>query len=136
MKLPSFRRLFAQDYGQEFKDLVDKLSGSLNYGIEVLYNALNNNITLSDNIACTVAEVVVEVNTLGNPKSSISFKLRNNQKVEGLIVLSCVNLSNTAIYPPGAVFVNFTNNSDTIIINNIKGLDANVQYRIKLVAFN
>lgn len=136
MKLPNFRRLFSKDYPQESQGLIETLSGSLNYGIEVLYSALNNNITLRDNIACTVAEFTVSVDSNGNPKGSVSFKLNSNVKVEGLMVISALNTTNPANYPPGAVFVNYTGNSDSIIINNIKGLEANVTYRIKVVAFN
>lgn len=136
MRLPNFRRLLSQDYQADFKGLIDTLSGSLNYGIEVLYSALNNNISLKDNIACTVAEFNVEVTADGTPKSTTSFKLKSTQKVEGLIVISAINTADSTIYPPGAVFVNYTGNSDTVIINNIKGLSTNVQYRIKAVAFN
>ena len=51
MKLPSFRRILEQDYKPDDQDLVKTLASSLNYGIEVLYDALNGKLTFRDNIA-------------------------------------------------------------------------------------
>lgn len=137
MKLPNFRRIFKGDYQAEFQGLVEQLSVTINNGFEVIYEALNNKISLRDNIACTVGEFLVEVNDSGTPKNSITVKLRSsNERVEGVMVISATNTSNASTYPPGAVFVSYTPNSDFITINNIKGLTANVQYRIKVVIFN
>ena len=49
MKLPLFRRLFKTDFKQEFQELVDQLSVSINVGIENLYDALNRKLSLRDN---------------------------------------------------------------------------------------
>lgn len=136
MRLPSFRRLFSNDFDDQYKQLLDKLSGTVNTGIEVLYNALNNNLTFKDNMASTVAEFTVKVDSSGTPIGGASFKLSNTQKVEGLFVINATDLTEVGSYPPGAVFVSYTPNSDNIVINNIRGLKANNQYRIKVIALN
>ena len=136
MRLPNFKRLMKQDYAEQFQDFVETLSSSLNYGIEVLYSALNNNLTLKDNLACTIAEFNVTVGATGAPTATTSFTLSNNLRVEGIVVLAVTNNVNAATYPPSAVFINFTSQSDSVIINNITGLTSGISYKIKVVAFN
>lgn len=135
MKLPSFRRLFSNDFEGQYKDLLDKLSGTINTGIETLYEALNNKITFSDNIACTIGEFTVTVDSTGKPVGGSSFRLNNTLKVEGLFVISATDNTSGA-YPPGAVFVSFTQSGQSVIINNIRGLTAGSSYTLKVIALN
>jgi hypothetical protein len=66
MKLPSFKRLFENDFDSSERNLVAKLALSLNQGIENLYLALSKRISLRDNIQCTVKDVQVTVDSNGN----------------------------------------------------------------------
>lgn len=136
MKLPSFRRIFSEDFDQQYKQLLDKLSGTINTGVEVLYNALNNNLTFSDNFACTVADVTVSVDSNGTPTGTASFRLSNTLKVQGLFVISATDNTQTGVYPPGAVFISFTQSGQSITINNIRGLTPGHQYTIRVIALN
>lgn len=136
MKLPSFRRIFSTDFDDQYKGLLDKLSGTINTGIEALYDALNNKLTFKDNFAATIAEIVTTVDSNGTPTGSTSFKLSNTLKVEGILVISAVDTKNTTIYPPGAVFVSGVPSGNSFIINNIRGLTAGREYRLKLIALN
>lgn len=107
----------------------------MNYGIETLYQALNNNLTFQDNFSSTVATVSVSVDSNGNPTSPVSFKLTNNQNtVKGVIVINTVNLDNPTSYPPGAVGVSFSFTTQSVILNNIKGLNPGTNYNITLLA--
>lgn len=136
MKLPSFRRIFSNDFDGQYKQLLDKLSGTINSGIEVLYEALNNKLTFTDNFACTVAEFTVTVDANGSPTGTASFRLSNTLKIEGLFVISASDTANTSLYPPGAVFVSGTPSGTSYIINNIRGLTPGREYRIKVIALN
>lgn len=135
MKLPSFRRIFKTDYTQEFQNLVEKMAISINYGFEVLYDALNKKISLNDNIYCTVKDIEITVDINGVPKTTTAFSLDINAKIIGIVVLSANNLTNSAIYPSSGVFINFSQNNTNIIIDHITGLQADNNYRLKLVAF-
>lgn len=135
MKLPTFRRIFKTDYSSEFQNLVEKLSVSINYGLEVLYDVLNKKVSLSDNIYCTVKDVELSVDSLGVPKTTSAFSLDINAKIIGVMCISANNLTNTTIYPSSGVFVNFTQNNTNIIIDHVTGLQADSNYRLKLVAF-
>lgn len=139
MKLPSFRRLFTQDFPDKYSDLIEKLSTTLNNGIETLYNLGNKNITLSENVSCTVKDVIVSVSSNGLPKTSTSFILDEAVKtrlVTGLTVLRIENLSNATNLPPYHPYIDWIQSNNSIIINRINGLPANDNFRVRLVAYN
>lgn len=136
MRLPNYRRVFSNDFESQFKELLDKLSGTLNSGIEVLYEALNNKLTFRDNFAATVAEFTVIVDSNGIPNGTTSFKLSNSLKIEGLFVIAATDTSNSTLYPPGAVFVSGNPSNTSYIISNIRGLTPGREYRIKVVVLN
>lgn len=136
MKLPSYRRIFKTDYANDFQPLIEKLAVSINYGFDTLYNALNNNLTFSENIASTITDITISVDKDGVPaKQNTKFKLNSTQtSVNGLLVLNCYEEKTPTAGPPSAVFINFTKNENYIVINNIKGLTAGISYVIKVLA--
>lgn len=141
MKLPTFRRVFSSDYNTQYKQLLDALSGTINTGIEVLYNVLNNNVSLSDNIACTVGTFTVKVNSDGSLPSTqgtvATVKLNNTQTVQGVVVLNVTDTSTTgSSAPAGAVMVSYSVSGQTLNITSVTGLIASHSYNIKVVAFN
>lgn len=135
MKLPNFKRIVKSDYKQEFHGIIENLSFSLNNGIEVLYQALNRAISLKDNIACTVMDVIIEVDSEGTPKVRTSFLLNSTNRVLGVSVLNAVNSKNPTILPTSGVFVYFTQENKTLFIKNVKGLPADQPFTLTLVAF-
>ena len=137
MKLPNFKRLYDQDYQQEFKGLVGQLAVSINSGFEVLYEALNKKVSLRDNIACTVRDVNVVVDATGNPKNRTTFSLDSNSVVvDGCQVIRATNNTNSNTYPSNAVFISFTQTNSGVEINNVTGLQQNQQYTLRIVAYH
>lgn len=137
MKLPSFKTLIASDFEKIYKKLVDQLSLSLNNGVQILYTALNNNLSLRDNLNCTVKDVLVTVDANGKPTQSTAFTLSNsNAKVDGITVIMALNQSNTSVYVNSQPFITGTQSSNTYIINNITGLQVQQQYLIRVVAWH
>lgn len=134
MKLPNFRRLYSSDFEADKKDLIDRLGTSLNVGIETLYDALNKKLNFRDNISSTFAEFTVTVDSNGTPTRATSFKLDSSQtSVEGLIVVNAGGATDATLYPTGGVFVSFTKSEGIIIIKNIKGLEPNKAYSVKVL---
>lgn len=134
MLLPSFRRLFSQDYAKEFQKLIDTLSVSLNNGIEVLYQALDNEITFRDNMKATVIDVTLTVDSAGKPTQGGTFALTFDGNVDGIFVTMATNQVNSSVYPTGAVMVSGAQNNKTYNINNVTGLQANTSYTIRIIA--
>jgi hypothetical protein len=139
LKIPGFRRLYSGDFDPQYRGLLDKLSGTINTGIEVLYRVLNNNITFADNMAATIADVAVQVDASGAVIGTTSFKLNNTMQVQGVIVTMVTN--NTDNTPPiGGVFATFTtnntNNNNNLVITNVTGLAVNKKYTLRVIALN
>lgn len=133
MKMPSYRRILKTDFKAEFQAFVDQLSVSINYGFDSVYNALNRGLTVRDNFSATVKDVTVIVDSNGVPTSTTLMTLDITSKVDGLLVTQALNLTNPTIYP-NAVFVSFTQQAQTIVINKVTGLVAGSKYQIRLVA--
>lgn len=135
MKLPSFRRLFKGDYDEKDQQLVEKLSVSLNNGIDVLYNTLNKNASLKDNIFCTVKDISIQVGSTGTPTLTTGFKLDFTSKLSGIQVIRAINSTNSNVYPTGQPFISYTQNADSVVINNITGLSSGYTWALKVVAY-
>jgi hypothetical protein len=135
MRLPSFKRIIKTDYVEEFQNLVDTLASSLNVGIDNLYLALNKNLSLSDNVKCTIKDVTVTVNSSGIPIASTGFLLDFDGKCIGVQVLKYDNLTNSTTYPTTGVSIAWTQQNKSIVINHIAGLPANNQFLLKVVAY-
>lgn len=133
-RLPSFRRIFTQDYPESAKELIDMLSISVNGGFEVLYEALNGKLTLSDNLDSTISDTQVEVDSTGKPKNKTSFKLKGTGRIQGLLILKAENLTNPNVYPTGGIFITYTETTTDIIINNVAGLPANNLFSLRIIA--
>jgi hypothetical protein len=135
MKLPSFKRITKGDYPPESAGLIETLSFSINTGIELLYQALNKSITLQDNVACTVKDVVVEVTESGVPKAKTSVGLNTSNRVLGITVLNAINSKNPSVLPTAGVFVSFYQNGKTLNLNSFKGLPQDQMFTLTLVIF-
>jgi hypothetical protein len=135
VKLPSFKRLISTDYPKEFKQLIDLIAVSLNNGIEVLYQTLNNQITLRDNIKCTIKDITLSVDSSGKPINTISILLNTSTKVEGSQIILALNQVNSSVYVTSNPFITGSQNGNSFIINNISGLQANQQYLLRVVVY-
>ncbi len=133
-RLPNFRRIFKQDYEEEFHSLVDRLSVSLNIGLESLYSALNNRLTFADNFLATVRTVSVEVNSSGIPKVTTSFTTDTTTPLSGLLVIKSTNSTNPTTYPTGGINITYTQNNNQVLINHIAGLPADNSFQLTIVA--
>lgn len=135
MLLPTFKRLTKQDYKEDDRDLVDRLSVSLNIGIETLYQLANKRISLTDNIAAVVKSFEIRVNAQGTPISGVTNVSVGTTltSIVGTTILRAQNTENSSIYPTGSPFISFTQNGNSIDINNVAGLPANNTFLLTIV---
>lgn len=137
MKIPGMRRLYDDITKKpEEKQLVTSLSIPINNNIEVLYNALNGQLTLSDNLSCTVVQVDVRVDESGIVRNGASFKLKNTLNVIGTQVIDAINLTNSSVFPSGAPFITGAQTQNGYQINHVTGLPANNIFRLRVIAWN
>lgn len=135
MKLPGFRRIFTTDYDKKEQDFVARLSTNINSAFDSVFAVLNKNVSLGDNIACTVKDIDVRVGSNGVPLSTISFKLDTTGSVTIVEVGRLDNRSNPNTFPSSAPFISWSQTDNGVQINHITGLAANDTYRIRVVAY-
>ena len=135
MKIPGYRRLFSTDFKEKERDFVDRLGNPINAAFDTLHSALNGNITLSDNVACTVKDVTVRVDSSGIPLANTTFRLNSNQPVTMVVCGNAVNQTNPSGYVLGAPFISWTQTQNGIVINHITGLRPNDTYILRVVAY-
>lgn len=135
MKIPSFRRIFKTDYKAEEQELVEKLSGTINNGFEVLHEALGKKVSLRDNLQCTVKDVDIIVDSSGVPLTNTGISRDIPGRIEGMTVIDANNLTTSTTYPSSGVFVNFIPNDNGALITHVTGLQTNNKYRLRIIAW-
>ena len=129
-KLSNYRRIYKNDFPEESRPIIEKLSVTVNQSFDEIYQALNRNLTFADNITSTIATVNVSISSDGTPSTKTSFKLSSTQKnVNGIIALSASGPK----FPIAGIFISFTNDSGIITINNIQGLSPGSTYSLTLL---
>lgn len=133
MKLPSFKRLIKTDFKSEDQELVSGLASIWNYGIEVLYLALNNRLTLSENLSAIVKDYNVQVDANGAP--SVTFIIPSSTEINDVRIAKIDNLTSPSNKPTTAVMVvDWEPVKNGIMINKIVGLTANQLYKLRIIA--
>jgi hypothetical protein len=135
MIIPSFKRILNTDYAQQFQQLIATLGFTLNNAIENINDALDNNISLADNILCTVKTFSLQVDSTGKPTTSTTFPLTFTGQCQGLSVINVTNTTNSSTYPTGGVTISFAQTQNGIQINNITGLPTNNTFSLTVIAW-
>jgi hypothetical protein len=135
MKVPSLKKIWKTDYPAQYHDLVDQLSTTINSSFETLYNMAARNVSLRDNVFCTVKAVELKVDSNGAPSPALSIPIPQPANIEGLHAIQVVNLTNPTNYSVSGIQVFYSTNSNGITINNVKGLRVGDNYSIKLVIY-
>ena len=131
MKLNNIKRIIEEDFSQDDRLLVRKLSFSLNPFLEQISTLFNKNIDF-DNLNQEVINVSVELDALGIPKTQIDIKTSLKTKIKGCHCIRAINLTNNS-YPTSAPFITFTPNGNLLRINHVAGLPANVKYELSVI---
>jgi len=135
--LKSYKRIITSDYASEDKKLIEQLGGTVNDAFNDVYFVLNGKTDLRTNIACTVKDIDIIVDSNGNPVSRTVFTVKNpGTPVIGISIIFAQNQTNSVVYPVSHPFISFTPVEGGVLINNITGLQANQRYLIRLIAWN
>lgn len=135
MLLEKFKRILRTDYEAQFQQLIDKLAYALNNTVEQIITTLTNNVSLKDNMFCTLKVMTVIVDSSGNPTTATQFPMVNITKAIGVICINAVNQTNSTSYGTTGITVNWSQAGTAIILNNITGLIPSNTYQMTFVAF-
>src|SRR5271165_5097735 len=114
MKLPAYKRLFYNDFPQEAQKIIEQLSYTINNGFEGLFNVINNNISLRDNLFVSVRDITVNVDATGKPTSTAVFSVDNNNPIDGTQVIKATNQTNSQTYPTSGIFLSYSQNGNKV----------------------
>lgn len=135
-KISPFKRIYYTDYPQQFQDLVSQLADTLNTSLSSITTAFTNGVGLRDNLAVTVKDVTVMVDSTGTPTSTTAFTISNTNAIDGIQVISAAALNqNTPVFPTGGIFVSFTQSQNKVTIINTTGIPANIPFTLRIIAY-
>jgi hypothetical protein len=128
------KRIIREDFNEDYRDLIDKLSYILNTHMEQVVQQINGNLDFS-NLRQEVIQVKYKVNSSGTPLINKTIK-SNLKRPKGSLVISAFNQDNSAVFPTSAPFITFTASGQIITVKNISGLQANVEYLLNILIFD
>lgn len=135
MKLPTIKKILREDL-KDAPTWVNGLIDPLNVFMEMVYQALNKNITLSENVASFVKELTY-ITGSSYPTSQDLFTFNNELKTRPVGVLPLqVYERNTYIAAAGPVYIPWIyQNGNQIQVSTITGLEASKTYTVRVVVF-
>lgn len=129
MKLPSQKKILREDV-KDAPNWINPIIDTFNNFAETVYQALNRNITFSENVGCFIKEVTYK--TTSNYPVETVFEFLNELKVKatGVLVLQAFE---RATYTPVAAQIAWRENNGSIEVHLVTGLEASKTYTIRLL---
>lgn len=134
MKLPTSKKILREDL-KDAPPYVNGIIEPVNSFMETVYQALNKNITLNENIASFLKEISYTTpSTYPTGVQTVGFQNALRTRPIGVLLMQAYDkLSYTP--PPGPVYIPWIEDDGTITIYPITGLAASKTYLIRLVIF-
>lgn len=121
--LPDSRRLNREDL-QDAPAWVDPMLTVINAFMDSVYNIMNRNISLTQNLNIQIATINIETDSNGDIKP-----IRLKTSIRGKVVgISTIRVISTDLTVSPTIY--FTQNEDILLISNIASLNNNEKYRI------
>lgn len=130
MKVNNFKRINKEDFDQDDRELVEKLSIVLTPFLEQVDAALNKNLDF-DNLNQHYTNVVVrQVNGVPETLTQVKYPLKT--RLKGIQLISAENLTDSALLTTSP-FINYKQQGDLITITGVAGLPDNKQFRLSII---
>ncbi len=126
------RRILSEDFPQKYNDLLDKLLYPINDAIESISNAMNNSLTVADNMSAQ--ETVLDITTLPTASSPIYFRSTLKSPCRGITCIAA-DVTGSGTAPTGQPFFTFENAGNNIKVTNITNLTSGTRYSLRIYAF-
>lgn len=131
MRLPSQKKILREDL-KDAPNWIEPLISVVNNFMENVYQALNRNITLTENVSCFIKEMVYITPSTYPTMENVEFMSSLKTKAIGVTLLQAVDRS-TYVPATGPVYVPWVEDNSNIVIYPIQGLQANKTYNIRLL---
>lgn len=118
---------FSVEGFQDQKSWIGKLFSPLNMFIQQIYQALQNNLTISDNLYQEIITYKLSNETSNFP---LSLSAKYKQYPEAVMLIYCKATDGT--YPSAVPLLQWEFSDGTLTISSISGLTSGKKYTIKL----
>lgn len=135
MKLSNTRQIRAEDYDDEYTDLITQLGSILNSFMQEVVELTDGRIDF-ENLNQNIKTFDITVDSSGVPIQT-PFKVGLGKTgVRGIQVISTYNLTNSTGYPTSQPYINFTPiGGDLIRIQSVTGLLPNQKYQLTILIY-
>ena len=130
-KMETPRKIRVEDFGEDDKSLVEKLSYPINNFMDNVYNTLNNGVDYS-NLRREMINVTVTTNSTGKLIGDPQFKIQGFGRLAGSICINAYNINSPLVYPIATPFLSLAANGNLVRILSVTGLQVSSQYRLTL----
>ncbi len=96
---------------------------------------MSHNVSLSDNLFCTVNILQAKVDATGTPSFPISFKISTTGTIKGNQVIQARNLTNERIPVTSQPFITYKQDTSLINVSSISGLPANNLFELTVISW-
>lgn len=131
MKLSKFKRLVAEDFPTEVREVINKIAFSYNSSMEQIDTALSGNLDF-DNLNQAKVSFKVKVDASGVPVEKVQLISPLKSSIKGAICIDIQNLTDTSLLT-SAPYVAFTRNSGVLTITQVLGLQVNKEYNVTVI---
>lgn len=131
MKLPPTKKILREDV----KDAPSWISGIIepvNSFMENVYQALNKNVTFTENVNSFVKEITYRTTIAYPVADQISFTNELKTRVTGVFVMQVYERT-TYLPAAGPVYVPWVEDNGKVVVDSITGLVADKVYTIRLL---
>ena len=122
--LPDVRRLNREDF-KDAPSWLDPMLNVLNSFMDSVYNIMDRNVSLTNNLNCQIATINVTTDNSGNI-APLKLKTTIRGRAIGMSVIRVLS-DDTSIQSP---FISYTQNENIISINNVAGLNNDTKYKM------
>lgn len=120
-QIPTQRLLKPEDFDSKDQALVQKLAFPFNTFMNQVINAFTGSIDFT-NLNMQINTFTTSMNSNGVPTTQVQFQNNLSTKLYGLICINALNQSGDSTYPTAHPFISWSQNANTITINNISGI--------------
>lgn len=135
MKLNNTRQLRAEDFDNEYEQLISQLGSILNSFMQEVVELSDGRVDFENKVE-TIRDFEITLDENGNPAQG-KFNINlNKANIRGITVVRAINVTNSTAYPTTAPFITWTPiGGSSVQINHVTGLLANNKYRLTIISY-
>ncbi len=131
-KLSNVRRIVAEDFKPEHREIAEKVGTILNQFMEEVYTSYQKGLNF-ENFNQELTRITVKTDADGIPTTSTKFS-SNLRRISGIIVIQARNQTSSTVFPTEGIFVSYDQNSAGLYtVRHITGIPVGNKFELTLM---